>query len=87
MRNAIGYSARQKALQEKAKKYFTGLPCKHGHISERFTKNRSCVACYEEFLKRKRSIGNDYKNRRVRVMLPKGIIPGARVFIEGKQVA
>ena len=28
-------------------RYFTGKPCKNGHISERFTANRECVACHD----------------------------------------
>lgn len=35
---------RQDAKAQGAKKYFTGLPCTHGHISPRLTKG-SCVAC------------------------------------------
>jgi group I intron endonuclease len=35
---------RQQAKDERAKEYFTGLPCTHGHISPRLTKG-SCVAC------------------------------------------
>jgi hypothetical protein len=31
-----------------AKRYFTGNACKHGHVSERFTCNRECVACDAE---------------------------------------
>ena len=27
------------------KKYFTGIPCPHGHISERRTGNGNCIAC------------------------------------------
>jgi hypothetical protein len=26
-------------------KYFTGKPCKYGHISERYTKNGTCIEC------------------------------------------
>ena len=28
-----------------APKYFTGVPCVHGHISERYTQSAICVAC------------------------------------------
>src|SRR5690554_5382565 len=28
-----------------AKRYFTGKPCKHGHVAERFTSDQSCCAC------------------------------------------
>ena len=27
------------------KKYFTGIPCKHGHISESFVYEYRCVEC------------------------------------------
>jgi 5-methylcytosine-specific restriction endonuclease McrA len=27
------------------KRYFTGLPCKHGHVAERWTINTRCVSC------------------------------------------
>lgn len=37
-------SARSRGL----KKYFTGEPCKRGHISERYTKKRACVLCVRE---------------------------------------
>jgi 5-methylcytosine-specific restriction endonuclease McrA len=26
-------------------RYFTGVPCKHGHVAERFVGNRDCVEC------------------------------------------
>lgn len=30
------------------KRYFTGSPCRHGHVSERFVSSRGCVQCAEE---------------------------------------
>jgi hypothetical protein len=30
------------------KKYFTGKPCKHGHISERYTNSKHCIQCLTE---------------------------------------
>lgn len=36
---------RKTALKENLPRYFTGTPCKHGHISERFTSTRTCIAC------------------------------------------
>src|ERR1019366_1843671 len=27
------------------KRYFTGKPCKHGHLSEKFVSNCCCVTC------------------------------------------
>ena len=35
--------------------YFTGAPCKHGHIAERWTKNRACAECMRQ---RQRSAGH-----------------------------
>lgn len=32
--------------------YFTGNPCKHGHISKRYTNGRNCVACSQEINRR-----------------------------------
>jgi hypothetical protein len=28
------------------KRYFTGIPCKHGHVSERNTSTTGCLACW-----------------------------------------
>lgn len=36
---------RAEAVELGLKKYFTGKSCKHGHISERYTKTRICIAC------------------------------------------
>lgn len=30
------------------KRYFTGKPCKHGHISERYTNSKHCIQCLTE---------------------------------------
>lgn len=35
-------------------KFYTGRPCKHGHISERWTLNGACVQCNIERITRKR---------------------------------
>jgi hypothetical protein len=36
---------RQKAAQNGHKRFWTGVPCKHGHLAERFTSNGGCVKC------------------------------------------
>ena len=38
---------RQKAIKAGAATYFTGKPCKHGHIAERQTISGTCVTCYK----------------------------------------
>lgn len=35
----------QQAKTESLPRYFTGEPCKLGHLAERYTLNRNCVAC------------------------------------------
>ena len=37
--------SRQQAIKQKLTRYFTGLPCKHGHIAEKLLSNRTCVEC------------------------------------------
>lgn len=39
-------SARKQAEKEGKKRYFTGFPCKHGHLAERYTNNGACVVCH-----------------------------------------
>lgn len=38
--------SRQEARENGSHKYFTGRPCKLGHISERYTMNAVCIACH-----------------------------------------
>lgn len=40
---------RKQALSQGLKRYFTGKPCKHGHVAERWTKERSCIDCISDF--------------------------------------
>ena len=37
--------SRKDALSQGLKHYFTGKPCKHGHLSKRFASTGNCVAC------------------------------------------
>ena len=39
---------RQEALEAGEARYFTGEPCKHGHVSERWVMSGRCIACQEE---------------------------------------
>jgi hypothetical protein len=38
---------RGEAQAKLLKTYFTGKPCKHGHISERYTSTGACLACMD----------------------------------------
>lgn len=46
---------RQQAIEQGLTRYFTGKPCKHGHVSEKLSSNRTCIECQ---LKRKSEWGN-----------------------------
>lgn len=36
---------RHDAARKKLRKYFTGKPCRKGHVGERYTTNGGCVKC------------------------------------------
>lgn len=38
-------ASRSEAKRLGALRYYTGLPCSHGHISDRFSRNGACVTC------------------------------------------
>lgn len=37
--------SKEDAINKGLNKYFTGLPCKYGHVAERYVTSRSCVEC------------------------------------------
>lgn len=36
---------RKEAIARGLAKYFTGVPCKHGHLEQRYTVTSACVSC------------------------------------------
>jgi hypothetical protein len=46
--------SRAEAKAKGLKRYFTGKPCKHGHVAERQVFNATCVECERTALKRYR---------------------------------
>lgn len=38
-------STRAMAALQGQRRYFTGIPCKHGHTAQRFTSSGGCVEC------------------------------------------
>ncbi len=40
--------SKEQAVREELKKYFTGIPCKNGHISERSVSTGKCISCSRE---------------------------------------
>jgi hypothetical protein len=46
---------RKEALTKGLKRYYTGKPCKHGHLSERFVSNKGCLSCLQYHTKKYRN--------------------------------
>lgn len=44
------------AVQYGLKRYFTGVPCRHGHIAERALSNGGCLKCNRDGVKRRRQM-------------------------------
>jgi hypothetical protein len=44
--------SRQEAQARNLDRYFTNIPCKHGHLAPRYTRGMSCVACQLEHARR-----------------------------------
>jgi len=40
--------SKKSALEQGLKRYFTGAPCKYGHVAERHAANSCCVECNQE---------------------------------------
>jgi len=60
---------RKQAVENGLKKYFTGIPCMHGHLSERTTRSGSCRECQKiakqkELIKINRIIEEKKKQRK-----------------------
>jgi len=59
--------SRKEAIEKGLGRYFTGSPCKHGHICERYTKVKHCIKC--DYEKNKSDAG---KARRERYLAANG---------------
>lgn len=46
--------------------YFTGKPCKHGHVAKRFTCDGGCIECSREFQRKKYDANPEKARARVR---------------------
>lgn len=45
---SIAVISRAEAKAQGLKRYFTGKPCKHGHVAERSVGSSNCIACLQE---------------------------------------
>jgi hypothetical protein len=55
------------ALAKKMKYYFTGKPCKHGHVSERMVKGGACKQCRDIFSLKYRNENRQVYNEYCRI--------------------
>jgi len=51
--------ARHAAWQAGKVRFFTGIPCKHGHIAERFVSSGGCVECVTPYKTRRNAFSKD----------------------------
>lgn len=61
--------SRSDAISAGLNRYFTGVPCKKGHISHRSVVGRVCIECSREFSARPDQLKRRAENERVRVQL------------------
>jgi len=48
MSEGVFIISRQEAIKEGLLRYFTGKPCKHGHVCERMVSSCDCVICHTD---------------------------------------
>lgn len=57
--------SRADAIAQGLKKYFTGKPCKFGHISEKYVDNYGCVECINGRVKQDRQTNEGKERQRI----------------------
>ena len=57
--------SRKNAQVDGVKRYFTGVPCIHGHLSERLVSNSSCCECTRLAMKA-------YRDKHMKTGFPRG---------------
>ena len=45
--NSLPIISKEAAIAAGKTRYFTGVPCKHGHVAERFVSTRGCIICHK----------------------------------------
>lgn len=56
--------SRKDAIERGLKRYFTGKPCKNGHVSERKVSDCRCISCNQEKEKRRDRSTDEHRERR-----------------------
>lgn len=55
---------RKEAISQDLKRYFTGKPCKHGHVAQRWTSSGHCIGCSSDIRQLEHSRLWKEKNRK-----------------------
>ena len=58
------FAQRQKAQAEGLSFFFTGKPCRHGHVADRYAKDGKCVVCMRNRLAKRRQADPEAHRRR-----------------------
>lgn len=66
LRNAKPPHPRQVAIAAGASLYFTGVPCRKGHVAERYVCNKKCRVCFAEKMSRRYQQNKDAIKQRNR---------------------
>ena len=53
--------SRAKAKEQGLKRYFTGKPCKRGHVCERQVSNKTCVQCQQDRVAKYQQTSENYR--------------------------
>jgi len=58
--------SRQEAIEKGLTHYYTGNPCKHGHVSKRYTSTHSCVECTKNTEDTSRTLYREKNRQKIR---------------------
>jgi hypothetical protein len=77
--------SRNEALLAGKSRYFTGVPCRNGHIAERYVNQGQCIGCISKF---KRFAPNPYTSELVPwnpglYYVPQGLTPALYQELQG----
>lgn len=62
--------SRNEAKRLGLKRYFTGKPCVHGHVSERLVYNHTCVECARDYARSNTKAGSKPTHKTIKMRIP-----------------
>lgn len=76
--------SRKEALERGLKRYFTGEPCKYGHVSERFVRSWKCCQCGKESIAKCRNYHREYGKKYSKENASKRAISRREYYLKSK---